>query len=61
MKIIVFGGSGFLGSHVADCLTDQKHEVTVFDLQSSEYLMPDQKMIIGNALNFEMVRDLRQN
>ena len=27
-KAIVFGGSGFLGSHVADSLTREKYEVT---------------------------------
>ena len=30
-KIIVFGGSGFLGSHVADSLSDQGYKVTIFD------------------------------
>ena len=31
MKITVFGGSGFLGSHVADKLSVNKHKVTIFD------------------------------
>lgn len=26
MKAIVFGGSGFIGSHVADCLTETGYE-----------------------------------
>ena len=30
-KITIFGGSGFLGSHAADALTDCGHEVTIFD------------------------------
>ena len=33
MNIIVFGGSGFLGSHVADVATENGHDVTIFDLQ----------------------------
>ena len=47
-EIIVFGGSGFLGSHVADVLSEQGNNVTVFDLKASPYLRPDQKMVQGN-------------
>ena len=31
MRILVTGGSGFLGSHVADALSDAGHDVTIFD------------------------------
>ena len=31
-KVLVVGGSGFLGSHVADELTEKGYEVTIFDL-----------------------------
>ena len=30
-KVLVVGGSGFLGSHVADELTEKGYEVTIFD------------------------------
>ena len=33
MKAVVFGGSGFLGSHIADALTNEGHEVTIFDIK----------------------------
>jgi len=56
VKSIVFGGSGFIGSHVADALLDAGHDVVIFDLQLSKYLKPDQKMIIGNILEPENVR-----
>ena len=36
-KVIVFGGSGFLGSHVADSLMKQGYEVTIFDIKESSY------------------------
>jgi len=51
MKVIVFGGSGFLGSHVADALTKARHEVIVFDKVKSPYLVKGQKMIIGDILD----------
>lgn len=51
MKAIVFGGAGFVGSHVADCLTETGYEVTIFDLRQSAYLLPGQKMITGNILD----------
>ena len=31
MKITVIGGSGFLGSHVADALSQKGHKVIIFD------------------------------
>ena len=31
MKITITGGSGFLGSHVADALSNKGHKVTIFD------------------------------
>lgn len=48
MKIIVLGGAGFLGSYVADALTEEGHRVRIFDLCKSEYLKPKQEMIVGD-------------
>lgn len=55
MHSIVFGGSGFLGSHVADALTDAGHAVTVFDIRPSRYLREDQTMILGDITEREAV------
>lgn len=51
MKAVVFGGSGFLGSHVADSLTEEGFNVVVFDINTSPYLKDNQEMVIGNILN----------
>jgi len=55
MKAIVFGGSGFLGSHIADTLTNKGHDVTIFDLQPSKYLKDKQKMVVGDILDQKAV------
>jgi UDP-glucose 4-epimerase len=56
LKAIVFGGAGFLGSHVADCLSDNGFEVVIFDLIASPYLRDDQKIIVGDILDFDNVK-----
>ena len=56
-KVIVFGGSGFLGSHVSDSLSEIGHDVVIFDLVKSNYLRNDQSMIVGNILDREKVRE----
>lgn len=53
MKVIIFGGSGFLGSHVADALTSAEHEVTIFDVKESSYLNSEQKFLTGDILNLD--------
>ena len=57
MKITIFGGSGFLGSHVSDKLSDAGYEVTIFDLRSSPWLRKDQKMIVGDILDEKAVKN----
>lgn len=54
---IVFGGSGFLGSHLADELVNIGHNVTIFDLKKSQYLQHNQKMIIGDITNVNDVEN----
>ena len=48
MKIIVFGGAGFLGSYVADILDAAGHTVRIFNRSKSEYLKHGQEMILGD-------------
>jgi UDP-glucose 4-epimerase len=37
MKVLVTGGSGFIGSHVVDALVDAGHEPRIFDVISSPW------------------------
>jgi UDP-glucose 4-epimerase len=57
MKTIVFGGSGLIGSHLADRLTEVGYDVTIFDLKPSPYLLPGQEIIIGDILDKKAVFD----
>jgi UDP-glucose 4-epimerase len=50
-KVVVYGGGGFLGSHVSDALSDAGYSVRIFDLAPSKYLRPDQEMVVGNMLD----------
>lgn len=60
MKITVFGGSGFLGSHICDKLSGAGHAVTIVDLHPSPWLRQDQTMITGNILDEDVVHQAVQ-
>ena len=36
-NVIVFGGAGFIGSHISDYLSDEGYKVTIFDKNKSKY------------------------
>lgn len=50
-KAVVVGGSGFIGSHVADQLSDSGYKVTIYDISKSLWLKKNQKFILGNILD----------
>ena len=56
MKVTVFGGSGFLGSHICDKLSDAGHDVTIVDVRPSPWLRDDQKMVVGSILDEDCVQ-----
>jgi len=51
MRVTVIGGSGFLGSHVADRLSEAGHIVRIFDRVVSPWLRKDQEMIVGDLMD----------
>jgi UDP-glucose 4-epimerase len=52
-KAVVVGGSGFIGSHVADCLCEAGYNVTIYDKTYSPYLQKGQEMVIGDVQDRE--------
>lgn len=58
-RILITGGAGFIGSHLADELLQYGHAIKVFDLlcsqvhgaenQSPEYLNPDVELVFGDV------------
>ena len=50
-EVIVFGGSGFLGSYVADELTRRGFDVVVADLHESKYIHGKQKFKKGEIVD----------
>ncbi len=57
-KVVIFGGSGFLGSYVADELTRRNYDVTIADIQQSKYLQSNQKFEKVNVLDIENIKNI---
>lgn len=47
-KVLVIGGSGFMGSHTADELSDRGYAVTILDIFPSPWLRSDQEMVVAS-------------
>ena len=60
MKAVVVGGSGFVGSHVADALSARGHEVVLFDVKPSPYAAPTQRMVLGDLLDRAAIEQVLQ-
>ena len=63
-KILITGGAGFVGSHLADALLDAGHDVRIFDSllpqvhgsEAPSYLSTDTELIIGDMRDGDAVR-----
>ena len=57
MKVVVTGGSGFIGSHVVDRLEASGHEPRIFDLVPSPYRGPGEvETVLGDLCRADDVR-----
>ena len=54
-KAVVIGGSGFIGSHVADHLSDNGYQVVIYDRSASQWLRRDQDIVIGDVQDAEKI------
>ena len=54
--VTVIGGSGFIGSHVADQLSEAGYGVRIYDRVASPWARPDQEMIVGDLLDVEKLQ-----
>lgn len=52
-NVLVVGASGFLGSHIADILTEQGHAVTLYDRTPSPWRQPGQEEVVADVLDRE--------
>ena len=57
-KVVVFGGSGFLGSYVADELTQEGCSVVIVDKEPSKYLQESQTFLQCDIMNLEDVKKI---
>lgn len=60
-NILVTGGAGFLGSHIADELSDRGYNVTIADLKESPWLKSEQNMILGDLNDPVFVKKIVKN
>jgi UDP-glucose 4-epimerase len=54
---LVLGGSGFIGLHTANTLSEAGYTVRIFDLQPPEKLAPGQSFIKGDILDAQAVAE----
>ncbi len=57
-RVIIFGGSGFLGSHVADELASRDYEVVIYDMVPYSRMKQNQEMVIGDINDEKKVREV---
>jgi len=60
-SVLVIGGSGFMGSHTADKLSDRGFAVTILDREPSPWLREDQQMVIGDTLDLKQLNTVMQS
>ena len=60
-NILVIGGSGFMGSHTADELSNRGYAVTILDRIESPWLRKDQKMVVAEFSDLNALQEAMQH
>ena len=60
-QVTVWGGSGFIGSHVSDILTKKNFRVIIADKVKSKWIRKSQKMFIGDVTKYSDVEKSLKN
>jgi UDP-glucose 4-epimerase len=55
LRALVVGGSGFVGSHVADALTEAGHETTILDRVDSPWRQAEQEFVTADLADADAV------
>lgn len=61
MRILITGGAGFIGSHIADALINKNHQITIIDNLSTgkkENINPKAKFYKEDLSNFQEVENI---
>ena len=59
MRILITGGSGFVGSQLADYLSAKGHKVTIYDLKKSKWLNSKQIFIQGSLFSKNLIKAIK--
>ena len=60
-KILIIGGSGFIGSHVADVFKKAKKDVTILDKKRPEKILESHKYLNVDIRNISKIKKILKN
>ena len=61
MKILVTGGSGFLGKSISDYFSRKGHEILIFDTNEPNNLLDNQKFMHGDLFDKQRLEEAIEN